>query len=178
MGFCKIKDVEVDDIDSLINLCVPSERRNDKFFIEGIKAKKAWAIESLGKFGSIAKIAYLDSKPVGLIQYQPKPKERLMEIMCIFVPNKQVQRKGTGKALLNALIEDANKPKEFFGNESPLALVTWAFNVPGYYPQNEFYLKMGFKKVREDDPFLLYYPLRKGYVYQPKEERYNPQEED
>jgi len=55
MEFCKIKDVEVDDIDSLINLCVPPERRNDKFFIEGIKAKKAWAIESLEKFGSIAK---------------------------------------------------------------------------------------------------------------------------
>ena len=178
MEFCRIEDVKVDGIDSLINLCVPPAKRSDKLFVEGIKAKKEWAIESLKKFGSIAKIAYLDSRPAGLIQYQPKPKERLIEMTCIFVPNKQDQRRGIGKALLRRLIEDANKPREFFNNEPALALVTWAFNVPGYYPQNEFYLKMGFKKVWEDDPFLLYYPLKNGYVYRPKEEGYNPQEED
>ncbi len=37
---------------------------------------------------------------------------------------------------------------------------------------------MGFQKVREDDPFLLYYPLKEGYVHVPKEERFIPQEED
>lgn len=60
----------------------------------------------------------------------------------------------------------------------PLALVTWAFGVPGYFPQNMFYLKMGFKKVVESDPFLLYYPLKEGYVYHPKAEKFAPQEED
>jgi len=178
MEFYRIEDVKVDDIDSLINLCVPLERRNDKLFVEGIKAKKEWAVESLKKFGSIAKIAYLDSRPAGLIQYQPRPKERLIEITCIFVPDKQDQRRGIGRELLKRLIEDANKPKGFFDNKSALTLVTWTFNVPGYYPQNKFYLKMGFKKVWENDPFLLYYPLRNGYIYQPKEEGYNPQEED
>ncbi|RLI20515.1 hypothetical protein DRO54_06090 [Candidatus Bathyarchaeota archaeon] len=178
MEFCKIKDVHIEDVDSLINLCIPPERKNDESFIEGIELKRVWASKSLEQFGSIAKIAYLNSKPVGLIQYQPKPKEKLLEIKCIFVPNRQHHRRGIGKALLNALLEEAKKPKEFFGNEPPLALVTWAFHVPGYYPQNEFYLKMGFKKVREDDPFLLYYPLKEGYIYRPKEERFTPQEED
>jgi len=178
MGFCKIKDVEPEDVESLIYLCIPPERKNDKLFIDGINMKKVWASKSLEKFGSIAKLAYINSEPVGLIQYQPKPEEKLIEITCIFVPNKQYHRKGIGKALLNALIEDAKKPKEFFNNEPPLALVTWAFSVPGYYPQNEFYLKMGFKKVREDDPFLLYYPLKGGYVYHPKKEKFMPQEED
>lgn len=97
-------------------------------------------------FGGIAKMAIMDSKPVGLIQYQPRPKEKILEITCIFVPDRQNHRKGIGKALLNALLEDAKKPKAFFGYERPLAFVTWAFQVPGYYPQNEFYLRMGFKK--------------------------------
>ena len=60
------------------------------------------------------------------------------------------------------------KPKPAFNNDIPLALITWAFQVPGWYPQHEFYQRMGFKKVKEDDPFLLYYMLKKGYVHHPK----------
>ncbi|MEM3580381.1 MAG: GNAT family N-acetyltransferase [Candidatus Bathyarchaeia archaeon] len=129
-------------------------------------------------FGGIAKMAYLNESPVGLIQYQPKPKEKILEITCIFVPDKQNQQKGVGKALLNALLRDAEKPKPHFDNEPPLALVTWAFGVPGYFPQNMFYLKMGFKKVVESDPFLLYYPLKEGYIYHPKAGKFTPQAED
>ena len=54
-------------------------------------------------------------------------------------------------------MEDVKKMSESSGKDF-LALVTWAFQVSGFYPQHEFYLKMGFKRVREDDPFLLYYP--------------------
>ncbi|MEM2848860.1 MAG: GNAT family N-acetyltransferase [Candidatus Bathyarchaeia archaeon] len=168
----------MEDVDSLIYLCIPSEKRNDRVFIEGADVKRAWARKSLEVFGGVAKMAYLDSKPVGLIQYQPKPKKRLLEITCIFVPDRRNQRRGVGKTLLNALIVDVKKPREFFDYKPPRALVTWAFQVPGYYPQNEFYLKMGFKKVKDDDPFLLYYPLEEGYVYQPEEAVFIPQVED
>ncbi len=37
---------------------------------------------------------------------------------------------------------------------------------------------MRFKTVEEDDNFLLYYPLKEGYVYVPREEKPVPQEED
>lgn len=178
MEFWKIKDVELEDIDSLISLCIPPEKRSERVFIEGANVKRAWARKSLEVFGGIGKMAYLDSTPVGLIQYQPKPKRRLLEITCIFVPDRRNQRKGIGKTLLNALIEDVKKPREFFDYKLPLALVTWAFQVPGYYPQNEFYLRMGFKKVREDEPFLLYYPMEEGYVYQPETAVFTPQAED
>ncbi|MBS7648048.1 MAG: GNAT family N-acetyltransferase [Candidatus Bathyarchaeia archaeon] len=174
----KIRDVELEDLDSLINFCIPMERRNERFFIEGAKAKKRWASKSLELFGSIAKMAYMNSTPVGLIQFQPELREKLLEITCIFVPDRRNQRKGIGKALLNSLIEDAKKPRDFFGKKPPLALVTWAFQVPGYYPQNEFYLRMGFRKASEYNPLLLYYPLKKGYIYRPREGKYVPQAED
>lgn len=177
MSFCKIKEAQLEDVDSLINLCVSPERRNDPLFIEGANVKRVWAAKSLSMFGGIAKMAYLNSTPVGLIQYQPKPKEKVLEITCIFVPDRGNHRKGIGKALLKALLEDIKKPREF-GDEPPSALVTWAFHIPGYYPQNEFFMKMGFRKVREDDPFLLYYPLKEGYVYRPKEGKFVPQPED
>jgi N-acetylglutamate synthase-like GNAT family acetyltransferase len=120
----------------------------------------------------------LNQKPAGLIQYKPVPEERLVEIDCIFVPEKENLRKGIGKSLLKALIEEMRKAKPFFNNAAPLAFVTWAFQVPGRYAQHEFYQKMGFKRVKENDPFLLYYPLKEGYVYHPKGEKFVPQKED
>jgi len=174
----EIRDVDRENIDQLINLCVPLDKKDDPLFIEGVKVKRRWAVKVLEKYGSIAKLAYLNSKPVGLIQYQPKVEEKLVEVTCIFVPEEENLRKGIGKSLLNALMEEAKKPKPFFGNDVPFALVTWAFEVPGRYPQHEFYRKMGFKRVREDDPLLLYYPLKEGYVYTPREAKFIPQEED
>jgi GNAT superfamily N-acetyltransferase len=178
MEFCKIKEVEPEEADSLIYLCIPPERRDMPSFVKGAEVKRRWAEKCFEMFGGIAKMAYVDSKHVGLIQYQPKPEERLLEITCIFVPDTQNQRRGVGKALLNALIKDMEKPKPYFDNKPPLALVTWAFGIPGYYPQNMFYLKMGFKKAVESDPNLLYYPLKEGYAYQPKTGRFIPQAED
>jgi N-acetylglutamate synthase-like GNAT family acetyltransferase len=174
----EIKDITLENIDHFANLCIPMERRNDAQFIKGAKMKKKWATEALKAYGSIAKLAYLDSKPVGLIQYQLNPAERIVEISCIFVPEKANSRKGIGKSLFKALIEDAKKPQPLFDNEVPDALVTWAFQVPKWYPQHKFYQRMGFKRVKTDDPFLLYHPLKKGYVYRPKERKYLPQEED
>ncbi|MEM0295849.1 MAG: GNAT family N-acetyltransferase [Candidatus Korarchaeum sp.] len=172
----RVEDVRAESIDTLLELCIPLERRNDKYFIEGAHLKSDWVIESINRFGSVAKIAYLGSKPAGLIQYLPDPSEGIVEIKCIFVPDKLDQRKGVGRALMKDLIGDLRKG--LFDLYSPSALVTWAFQVPGYYPQNEFYLRMGFKRVREDDPFLLYYPLKEGFRYSPIDRKYTPLPED
>ena len=172
----EIKDVNAGNVRDLINLCIPLEKREDELFIEGTKVKESWAMQVMKRYGSFAKLAYLGQKPVGMIQYLPKPEEKLIEITCIFVPDEENLRKGIGRMLLNALIEEAKEPKPYFENETPYALVTWAFQVPEMYPQHEFYKKMGFRQVREENPFLLYYPLKEGYIYTPKE--YSPQEED
>jgi N-acetylglutamate synthase-like GNAT family acetyltransferase len=178
MGKLEIRDVTLESIDDLINLCIPPDKKDDPLFVKGMNAKKKWATNVIKKHGSIAKLAYLNSKPVGLIQYQPNPEERLVEIDCIFVPEEKNLKKGIGKSLLKALIEDMKDPKPIFSNSIPLALVTWAFEVPGRYTQNKFYQRMKFKRVKEDNPFLLYYPLKNGYVYRPKEEKFTPQKED
>lgn len=175
-GF-EIRDVDVQNIDDLINLCVPPDKRMDPLFIKGVEEKKRWALVMLKKFGSFAKIAYMENKPVGMIQFVPKIDEKVVEITCIFVPDKNYQRRGVGKKLLKELIDEMREPKEWFKNEPPLALVTHAFAVPGFYPQHEFFTRMGFKRVREDNPFLLYYPMRENYVYKPRED-YIPQRED
>jgi GNAT superfamily N-acetyltransferase len=174
----EIRAVNSENVDALINLCIPADKKDDPFFVEGMKAKKRWATRVLEDYGSFAKLAYLGSSLVGLIQYRLNREERLVEIGCIFVPEEQHNRKGIAKSLLEALIKDMKNPQPAFGNDIPLALVTYAFEVPGRYPQHEFYQRMGFKRVTEDEPFLLYYPLKKGYVHVRKEEKFTPQEED
>lgn len=174
----EIKNATLENLEHLVNLCIPQDKKKDLLFLKGVDEKKRWATKAFQKYGVFAKIAYVNSMPAGLIQYQPIPEEKIVNIDCIFVPEKENLRKGIGKALLKALIEDANEPSPIFNGDTALAFVTWAFQVPGRYPQHEFYQMMGFKKVREDDPFLLYYPLKKGYVYRPKEKKYVAQEED
>jgi len=173
-----IRNANLENVDQLIDFCIPLDKKDDPLFIDGISVKKKWATQVMEAYGSIAKLAYLDSKPVGLIQYQPNPEERVVEIACIFVPENENLRKGIGESLLRALIQEMKKPQPAFNNNVPLALVTWAFQVPGRYPQHEFYQKMGFKRVKKDDPFLLYYPIKKEYVYHPKEKKFIPQKED
>lgn len=174
----EIKDVSLENIDHLISLCIPQDRRDEPAFIEGVKLKKRWAAKAMRKHGCIAKLAYLNGEPAGLIQYKLVPEERVIEIECIFVPEGAHSRKGIGRSLFKALMKEAEKPSSVFGNRRASALVTWAFEVPGRFPQHEFYKKMGFMRVRADNPFLLYYPLEKEYVYMPKEQKYIPQEED
>lgn len=173
----KITDVNLENAEHLIRLCIPPDKWRDPLFQEGMKAKKKWVSEALRKYGSVAKLAYLNSKPVGLIQYEPRPEERLVEIECIFVPEKEHLRKGVGRSLLSALIEDA-KSKHIIGEDVPLALTTYAFQVPGWFPQHEFYKRMGFKRAKEDDPFLLYYPIKEDYVHILEEGEFVPQEDD
>jgi GNAT superfamily N-acetyltransferase len=174
----EIRNVNLETLDDLVNICVSPDRRHDPLLIIGMNAKKEWAAQVIKMYGSIAKLAYLNSKPVGMIQYTLNPEERLVEIKCIYVPEKENLGKGIGKSLLNALIEDMKKPKSVFKNDIPLAIVTSAFQVPGEFSQHEFYLRMGFKKASEGDPFFLYYPLKKEYVPASKERKFIPQEED
>jgi len=173
----KIVEVGLEDAEYLIKLCIPPDRWGDPLFRKGMEAKRKWVPEALERYGSVAKLAYLNSKPVGFIQYRPRTEEKLVEIDCIFVPVKEHLRKGIGRSLLNALIEDVRSKRTMSGDVS-VALITHAFQVPGRFPQHEFYKRMGFKRVKDDDPFLLYYPLSEGYVPAPREERFIPQEED
>lgn len=52
--------------------------------------------------------------------------------------------------------------------------------MPGQYPARDFFKDMGFKQV-EEDPSMLYYPLKQSFVYRPikrRESVYMPQEDD
>ena len=169
-----IVDVTTENIDDLINLCIPGDKKDDPAYIKGIKTKRGWAAAAINRYGSFAKVSYGGSALTGMVQYTPDIDERIINIHCIFVPDNHYQKRGIGTALVKSLIEDMKTPKPYFDNKKPRAVVTYAFNVPGLYPQHKFYQKMGFNQA--NDPHLFYYPLQHGYIPQKKE--YIPQKED
>ncbi|MEM4293499.1 MAG: GNAT family N-acetyltransferase [Thermoplasmata archaeon] len=176
MNGLEIRELCMENLEDFIELCIPPEKKNDPFFVEGIRAKKRWVHLVMEKYGSAGMIAYLNSRPAGMLQYLPNPEKKIVEIECIFVPEKENCRKGIGKALLKAFLEKIQNCREWFWDERPGGVITYAFSVPGRYPQYEFYKKMGFRQVSPDDPFLLYFPLAEKFVYTP--EKYKPLEED
>jgi GNAT superfamily N-acetyltransferase len=147
-----------------------------------MELKRKWAMEMFQRWGLFAKLAYEASVPVGLIQYEPVPEERVISIYCIFVPEKAHWRKGIATHLLSSLIEEAKKPRIWFDNRPALALLTRTFpgEKAGQYPARFFFATMGFKQIG-DNPDFLYYPLEEGFAYKSdkeKEKQYVLQEED
>jgi len=178
----RVVDVTEGNVDDLCRLCIPPEGIDEPNFVKGVELKKRWAMDMIERWGGVAKLAYFEDSPAGMLQYEPIPVEKVVRIICIFVPHREHWRKGIGRRLLTSLIEDMKKPRIWFNNEAPLALVTRTFpgELPGQYPAQSFFMAMGFEQMG-DDPNLLYYPLRRDFVYSPVEIRktnYIPQEEN
>ncbi len=174
----KIKNVTSENIEDFIKICIPPDKLKDESFIKGFEIKKKWILKMIEKYQNIGKIAYFENKPVGMIQYKPVPDKKITEINCIFVPEEKFQRKGIAKNLFKSFFEEVNRPQEYFDNEPPDGIIVYAFPVPGRYPQHLFFEKMGFKKIYEDNPYLMYCPLKKDFTYKPEEKSYKPVPED
>jgi hypothetical protein len=54
-----ITNVNLENVDHLIDLCIPMDKKNDPLFIKGINTKKKWMAQAIKRYGSIAKLAYL-----------------------------------------------------------------------------------------------------------------------
>lgn len=154
----EIIDIDKDVFEELEGLCIPEEKLDDPFFIEGNFLWKNWIVQNMKKFGSIGKVAYLDSEIVGMIQYIPKPEQKLVEIKCTFV-KKDKRRNGIRKSLLKKTIEEFEKPKKYFEYERAKALVTLTYPSPRPIENADFYKKHGFKQLSVKNKNLLYFPL-------------------
>jgi N-acetylglutamate synthase-like GNAT family acetyltransferase len=172
----KVSNLTGENVDDFIGICIPPDKQEEEEFIRGIEEKRKWALEMLDRGESVAKIGYYEGKVSGMLQYLLDQEEKVIKIRCIFVPKKETQRKGIAKALFRSLLQDIEKID--FEGESPHAIVSYAFEVPGFYSQHLFFEKMGFRRVEKDDPHLLYYPLKENYVYRPRKKSYTPIKED
>jgi len=159
----KIEDIDENILEDLEGLCVPEEKLDEPFFVEGNFLWKKWVTKNMSKFGSIGKVVYLDSEIGGMIQYLPKPEHKIVEIKCTFV-KKDKRNIGIRKALLRETIKEFEEPKSYFDDQKAKALVTLPYPSPKPIENADFYKANGFKKLSDDHKYLLYYPLKEDYT--------------
>lgn len=156
----EVKNISKSNLDEIEGLCVPDDMMDDPRFIEGNMLWKRWIKDNLDRYDTVGKIVYFDSVPVGSIQYIPKPKDMVVEIKCMYVDDGNLDLR---KELLNHTIKEFRRPKSYFGYRRAKALVTYAFPVPRYIGNGDFYRENGFQQVADDDEHFLFYPLIKNY---------------
>lgn len=137
----------------------PAMERKEEVFAR----KLAWLRQVQAKFGGCGKLLYLGGRAVGYTQYAPGEflpntksypagpvSPNAVFIACLFIPGKEHRGHGLGSTLLQRVLEDlckrGIKAVETFGRKGS--------------PENpsgpvEFYLKHGFRVLRDDGEFPL-----------------------
>lgn len=125
--------------------------------------KRNWLDEVSRNFGNCAFIAYKDNVSVGYAQYGPPqffprieqyssgpPSKDSAFLACLYVPKREMRRKGIGKYLLELVLSNLEK-------KGCVAVETFARRGSENNPAGplEFYLHNGFKIIKEKDDFPL-----------------------
>jgi hypothetical protein len=178
----RIENLQESNIEDLIYVC-SSKRLSDPIHQQGMALKKQWLHKMLNSYGSCAKIAYYNGKPVAQILYYSEEadvarefkREGVLVINCIYNPTSEAQKIGIGKKLLQEVILDVKMKKSCLGNKPCKFILAKAFNTGELLPMPEFYKKNGFLPTEEGS--MLYLPIEGEYEPVPKVE-YEPLEED
>lgn len=175
-----IKPIDYENLVSVSLCCLNDKLLQNPLIQKGVELKQKWIKTQLDRFGEIGYVATNNKKEetAGFIQFLPDLTKQVLFIQCIFIPDEKYRGKGVGKMLVQRLIEDSKKKKPYFDNNLPNALVTYAFEVPEFYPQDKFFRKMGFISFDSRDPYWLYYPLKEKFQLQASDYQFFPQPED
>ncbi len=175
-----IKPIDYENLVSVSLCCLNDKLLQNPLIQKGVELKQNWIKTQLDRFGEIGYVATTNEKEetIGFIQFLPDPTKQLLFIQCIFIPDEKYRGKGVGKRLVQRLIEDSKKEKTYFDNNIPNALVTYAFEVPEFYPQDKFFRKMEFIEFDRKDPYWLYYPIKEKFRVKASDYQFFPQHED
>jgi len=179
----RIENLEKSNMEDLIYVC-SSKRFSDPIHQHGINLKKQWLHEMLDKYGSCAKIAYFNDKPVAQILYYPEEadvtkafkRENVLVINCIYNPTTEAQKRGIGTKLLQSIIQDAKQRRTCLGEKPCKFILAKAFNTGEFLPMPEFYKRNGFIPTSEGT--MLYLSLEGSYEPAKPVGEYEPLSED
>jgi len=101
-----------DNIDDLIEVCSSLDPESDELK-RGIEVRREWLTDMLSRYGPVAKIAYIEGKPVAQIMFYPEradpsiweARDYSIYLHCLYNPSKAHQRKGVGRSLMEAVIK-------------------------------------------------------------------------
>ena len=148
-----IKDLSEENLDD--HPCFKYLRTTERT----VAITKNWLRKVYSKFGACVKVAYIDDKPVAMIQYAPKDifphinqpdAHKTILIHCVYIADKKYERKGIGRRLVEALINDLRKPHPYLKGEKFEKIEALAGKGrPGPAGPVEFFVKLGFEVVKQ-----------------------------
>jgi hypothetical protein len=164
----RIENLQESNIEDLIYVC-SSKKLNDPIHQQGIQLKRQWLLKILEKYGSCAKIAYYNGKPVAQILYYPEEadvtktfkRQNVLVINCVYNPTPEAHKLGISTRLLQSVIQDAKQRRTCLGDRPCKFILAKAFNTGELLPMPEFYKKNSFLPTPERD--LLYLPIEGNY---------------
>lgn len=180
----EIRSASESNIDGLIEVC-SRELREDPLHREGMERKRDWLKRMIGDVGSVAEIAYMDGRPVGMVLFYPEksiphvesPREGALCMSCIFVGEKELQNQGIGSLLLKEFLDHVKRGHPCLESEPAGFVYTHAFDAHVGISQEAFLTRRGFVRIPGKDKEDLYMSIEAGY--QPmREEAYTREEED
>jgi len=152
-----IKDLSIENLDD--HPCFKYVETTERT----VAITKNWLRKVYSKFGSCVKVAYVNGKPVGMIQYAPKDifphvnrpdAHKTILIHCIYIADKKYTGKGIGRSLVEALIKDLRKPHPYLKGEKFEKIEALAGKGrPGPAGPVEFFVKLGFEVTKQFDEY-------------------------
>lgn len=164
-----IKDADRGKLDNIIYVC-SSKKLDDPLHRQGIALKKTWLDEMINQYGSVAKLAYYQGKPVAQITFlpeeadptKPNSRENVVDIKCIYNSVQQARNLGIGAKLLDSLIRDSKEGRVCNLRAPCRFLVTEPFNTGEGLSLSEFFARNGFKEAL-GDPREMFLPVTSSY---------------
>ncbi len=179
----RIVDITQSNIEDLIFVC-SSKKLTDPIHQHGMKLKRDWLKEMIANYGTCAKIAYLDDKPVAQALFYPetadptrvRSREGVLILKCVYNPTIESQKLGIGKRLLDGVVRDAKSRKLCLGGRPCKFILANAFDTGELLSLPAFYAKNGFKPTSEDG--MLWLPIEGAYERVPSLRQYQALPED
>ena len=168
-----IQNIVQSNIDDIFRVC-SHKYLDDPEFEHGMNLKREWMKKMIKQIGPVAKIAYLNSKPVAQIMFYPEtalpyisqPRAKVIRVECAYNAFPESRGKGIGDSLMKSLVADCKLKESRF-------LVANAFSTGEGVSLEEYYKRNGFLEG-EDELYLLI-----NDEYKPKiKQKFKPLEED
>ncbi|MCX6648509.1 MAG: hypothetical protein NTV61_03870 [Candidatus Bathyarchaeota archaeon] len=171
MGAITVRDITDSNIDDAFRVCSHG-KLDDPLQMEGIELRRRWIRGMNREYGTCIKVAYLDEKPVALLQFYaeeaaqfiPRPRRGVVLLRCVYNPFEETRGKGASTALVENLIEECRAhPRCLRGAECSF-IASEPFNTGEGTPMEKFYAANGFVRMGDEMIYMIngeYTPPRK-----------------